>query len=92
MNCHYCEFPIADGLPYVPIARAYDDEVIAALAEEMAPPRYADLACAILNNRVVPAIPDKTGKWCSYNHPPTGKWCMLAPHGDDVKHELEPKQ
>lgn len=81
MNCHYCHYPIDDGSPVVQIAPLSIPGVFRNLG--------AHLSCAIANVNTVPAHPDKSGKWCDYNHPPTGKWCMLPPHGDDVKHELE---
>ena len=80
MNCHYCTYPIEVGSPIVPIA--FGQTVYAES-------RVAHLACAIANVNTVEGRPDKSGKWCSYYHQPTGKWCMLAPHGDDVVHELE---
>ena len=56
------------------------------------PDLFADLSCAIANNRIVPASSSKSGKYCDYHHPPTGRFCMLAPHGEDVEHELEAKR
>ena len=84
MNCHYCTYPIEDDSPYLPVAN-----IDKATGLSVGPVPKAHLSCALLNVNTVPAHPDKSGKWCSYNHPPNGKWCMLPPHGDKVKHKLE---
>ena len=82
MNCHYCTYPIEVDAPYVPIAVTADDL-------DLLRHRYAHLACAIANVNTIQGHPDKSGKWCSYYHQPNGKWCMLPPHADDIRHELE---
>ena len=77
MNCHYCTYPIDDGSPYVRVHKTGSQ------------PLPVHLACAIANVNTIQGHPDKSGKWCSYYHQPNGKWCMLPPHGDEVKHQLE---
>ena len=82
MKCHYCTFPIENGQAWVPVASSFEN---APLQDR------GHLSCALAVTRNVPAYPDKTGKWCPYNHPPTGRWCMAAP-GHDGGHELEPER
>lgn len=82
MNCHHCTYPIEVDMPYVWIGTTAHDL-------EMRRQRYAHLACAIANVNTIEAHPDKSGKWCDYYHRPTGKWCMLSPHGDEIDHSLE---
>lgn len=93
MNCYYCKQPIEDGMPYLPIAYTSEPQDGDVMPHgELQPHEWADLACAFTNTRTVPATPDKSGKWCDYHHPPTGRYCMLTPHGEDVAHELEAKR
>lgn len=80
MNCYYCKQKIEDQMPYVLITPQHTLQ------------GRADLACAIANTRIVPATPDKSGKYCDYHHPPSGRFCMLPPHDEDVQHELEAKR
>ena len=84
MNCHYCTYPSGDDDPYVAIGTRM--EHVKDLRYQQ---RHAHLACAIANVNTIQGHPDKSGKWCSYYHQPNGKWCMLPPHGDEMKHELE---
>ena len=83
MNCHYCTYAIGDADSYV-IVGAKMERV-----KDRWRQRSAHLSCALLNVNTIEGHPDKSGKWCSYDHQPNGKWCMLPPHGDDMKHELE---
>lgn len=90
MNCHYCTYPIGDDDPYLTVGtRLVADEELQIFRGPRWSQRFAHLACALANVNTVEGRPDKSGKWCDYYHQPTGKWCMLPPHGDDVEHVLE---
>lgn len=68
-------------------ARTASDEMMKAMFDEEY--KHAHLACAIANVNTVEGRPDKSGKWCSYYHQPTNKWCMLEPHVSEIHHVLE---
>ena len=94
MNCHYCTYPIDDDSPFVSLGPVVIPEMWSRAddwAVKVRDQKHAHLACAIANVNTIEAHPDKSGKWCSYYHQPTGKWCMAKP-GHDGDHDLEEKK